>query len=166
MVDESIKDIVKEYVRIGNDFMEDIVSKLGSESKEIFENSLALVFIDGNEKYGFITRAGRFRYIDGEEVSNITPTATIYMTKDVFMELSEHFGSPVLMVEAIKGFTTYKITIESSDGRDYIHLRNLMKILDTINSVIIEALSQLPLPNGRGLRAQEVEDESGNSSHG
>jgi hypothetical protein len=134
VTDKDIKEIIEVIVEFANDNM-DLIRK--EFPPEFLKNSLALVIVDMDRKYGFFVRNGRFRVIEGEEVDKLEATAVVETTKDFIIEF---INADDWVSAAVYGYNTYKVFVKSSDGRDFVHYKNLMWILRWLSDKIREAL--------------------------
>jgi len=130
ITEQDVKALIEAIVAGANEHIAEAVEALG---EEVFRNSLALILVDTATQYGFVVRAKRFRVIEEEELKDLNPTATIETTKDFFVEF---LNSEDWNLKAIEGYNTYQVNVISSDGRDYIHYRNLMGILRWLYDLI------------------------------
>jgi len=127
---EDIRDLMTGLVEGANEHVQEAVDNFG---EEMFRNSLALVLTDETNQYGFVVRAKRFRLIEGEEIENLEATAIVKTTKDFFIEF---LGSEDWVLKAIEGYNTYKVTIQANDGKNYVHYKNLMALLNWLYTLI------------------------------
>ena len=128
VTESEVRELIRLLVRGANDNMDSFIKSFGSD---VLKNSLALILTDMEKEYGFLVRAGRFSVIEGSEAENAT--AVIRTTKDFFIEFLE---SDNWVGKAIEGYNTYKAVVSSSDGRDYIHYKNLMEIIKWVQGLV------------------------------
>ena len=50
----------------------------------------------------------------------------------------EFLSSDDWTLKAIEGFNTFKVTVQASDGKSYVHYKNLMSLLNWLYSLIGE----------------------------
>jgi hypothetical protein len=89
--------------------------------------------LDTEKKFGFVVKGRRFKVIEDEEVEDVGATAIVETYKDFFIEFLE---SDDWVMKAVEGYNTYKVNVRSSDGRDYVHYRNLMAILKWLYGLV------------------------------
>jgi len=134
VTDKDIKEIIEAVVEFANDNVDEMLKEF---PPDFFKNSLALVIVDTDKKYGFFIKNARFRMIEGDDVDKLDATATIETTKDFIIEF---INADDWVSKAIVGYNTYKVFVRSNDGRDFVHYKNLMWILRWLSDKIRKAL--------------------------
>jgi len=127
---EDVKELLEGLVEGANEHVQEAVDTFG---EDMFRNTLALILTDEANQYGFVVRAKRFRMVEGEELANLQATAIIRTTKDFFVEF---LSSDDWNLKAIEGFNTFKVTVQASDGKNYVHYKNLMSLLNWLYSLV------------------------------
>ncbi len=132
ITDDEVRELIALLVAGANEHMSEARQRF---SDDFFRNSLALILTDTDTRFGFLIKNMRVRMIEDEEASSINATAIVETTKDFLIEF---LNSKDWNLKAIEGFNTYKVNVESSDGRDYVHYKNLLEFIKWINTLLEE----------------------------
>jgi len=126
-LDKDVDELVKSIVTIVNEYREDFSDLLNLYK----DRTLGFVILDSKYNTAFMIKAGRMRALPSQDIKDTT--ATIYTYKKTFLDF---LNADDMRAAGVMAYHTYNVRVESSDGLEYVHYKNLLDIIERFQKVV------------------------------